>query len=206
LFSSSTGTISLSDSILRGNTAGDSGGAIRSHGGITISNTLIENNTAQGQGGGIALSGASSNLTLSDSQVLTNSVSDDGGGLYIGSTSSGATLNDSLFSGNQATDKGGAINNAKALTIDNGSQLLGNTAAQGGAVYSSSSATATVHNTCISGNSSKSVYRGSSPALDFTGNWWGAANGPSSVGTGSGNSVSNYITYSGFLTTNSLCQ
>jgi hypothetical protein len=35
---------------------------------------------------------------------------------------------------------------------------------------------------------------------DFTGNWWGAANGPSGSGSGSGDAVNNRINFANFLT------
>jgi hypothetical protein len=84
---------------------------------------------------------------------------------------------------------------------------MNNTAnGNGGAIYNSSGATVAVNNSCISGNSNASVYRWQSPAIDYTGNWWGAADGPSGSGPGSGDTVSNNILYANFLTTDTVCQ
>jgi hypothetical protein len=54
---------------------------------------------------------------------------------------------------------------------------------------------------CLTGNGSYGAYSSNTGATaPLTGNWWGAADGPSSVGTGSGDHVSAHIDFSSFLT------
>jgi uncharacterized repeat protein (TIGR01451 family) len=47
-------------------------------------------------------------------------------------------------------------------------------------------------------------YAGGTNPLLATANWWGTADGPSGAGPGSSDSVSSYVDFSGFLTSNSL--
>src|SRR5262249_31971667 len=44
-----------------------------------------------------------------------------------------------------------------------------------------------------------SVVNASGPTIDARGNWWGAADGPSGVGSGSGDAVSSGVDFSNFL-------
>jgi parallel beta-helix repeat protein len=51
----------------------------------------------------------------------------------------------------------------------------------------------------ITGNTNYGVYNHSTTTIDATGNWWGDASGPSGVGTGSGDAVSDYVAYTPWL-------
>jgi hypothetical protein len=56
-----------------------------------------------------------------------------------------------------------------------------------------------IRNSSIAGNTADGVYNNGTTPIDATYNWWGAANGPSSVGPGSGDHVSANVTYSPYL-------
>jgi predicted outer membrane repeat protein len=80
--------------------------------------------------------------------------------------------------------------------------LTSNTAVvEGGGVYGSSSATISAGNSCISGNSSRAIYSASSATQNFENNWWGATNGPSGSGSGSGDAVNSKIDFTPFIAT-----
>ena len=84
-------------------------------------------------------------------------------------------------------------------------RVLYNTATTtGGALHQlASAASVEVSESCIVGNSATSVDNAGQPVptvLTATGNWWGAASGPSGTGHGHGDSVSDYVDYDPFLT------
>ena len=56
----------------------------------------------------------------------------------------------------------------------------------------------------LSGNSGYGIQSGASMENDGTCNWWGAANGPSGQGAGSGTAVSEYVDFTPWLFTNDL--
>jgi parallel beta-helix repeat protein len=57
----------------------------------------------------------------------------------------------------------------------------------------------TINNNDIYGNTSYGVYNKSTTTVDAEDNWWGDASGPSGVGTGSGDAVSEYVDYIPYL-------
>ena len=140
------------------------GGGIRLQGGmLTIQDSVISGNTA-GQGGGIALVG-SATLNLVDSTVMNNIARDDGGGINV---PAGATLSmvDSTVEGNTAgTDSspnylslGGGINLIGTATMT-GSTVRNNVLTKpgylgwgGGIAVYQVNASLTAENTVISGN------------------------------------------------------
>jgi len=75
---------------------------------------------------------------------------------------------------------------------------------RGGAVHNDNSNAANgIHTSCISGNSApvgSGVYT-DTPNFDATNNWWGAADGPSEAGGGSGDGVDDYVLFTPFITT-----
>ena len=133
-----TGTLTLINSQVRGNTVsgkgggaggGDtaaSGGGIANFGKLTLINSTVSGNSASGSvslGGGISNTGT---LTLTNSTVSNNTVSStalfgnvgipsDGGGISSGGTGS-VTLMNSTVSGNTAS-RGGGISNGAGITL-----------------------------------------------------------------------------------------
>ncbi|MGF1470318.1 MAG: choice-of-anchor Q domain-containing protein [Rubrobacteraceae bacterium] len=146
------GPLTLTDSVVTGNSAGDNGGGINNgFGGIlTVEESTISGNTAA-DGGGIANSRGT--LTVASSTISGNTVGSFGGGILNGglteisdSTISGNTsgvfgggiatfgtlrVDNSTISGNTADDDGGGINNRSGLTEINFSTITENTAPEG---------------------------------------------------------------------------
>jgi hypothetical protein len=110
---SSSGTVSLSDCTLTGNTA-NTGGGISNHGTLTVTDSTLSANSSSTDGGGIFNVGT---LTISGSTLSGNSAGADGGGVY---NSGGGTVSvsGSTFSGNSASgDGGGIFNNGATGTV-----------------------------------------------------------------------------------------
>jgi predicted outer membrane repeat protein len=136
----SNAPLTIIDSEISDNTAGESGGGLNLYevGNVTITNTVVSGNETLYGGGGIYTRNAG-NVTIDSSTFDQNTAGGDGGGLYATFTDS-FTMTNSTVSGNQATDGGGLElgKNGDVLiansTIANnvGSPIGGN----GGALYS----------------------------------------------------------------------
>ncbi|MEH1922945.1 Calx-beta domain-containing protein [Nostoc sp.] len=145
----SSSSVTVSNSILSGNTASTNGGGIYSSSSVTLSNSIISSNTANSNGGGIY----SSNTTISNSTFSSNTANNNGGGIY----SSNATISNSTFSSNTANNNGGGIFSSSILTISN-STVSSNTAKNyGGGIDTNN---ATVSNSTIFGNTADSDNNG----------------------------------------------
>lgn len=178
--------LSIGASIVAGNTAGESGGAVSNESGSVLveESDLRDNHAAEGGG---AIHTFSDGVTVVSSSTIADNSAETGGGF---ASYSGAHLeiSDSLAVGNTAI-VGGVVDSQSAASLVIGSSaLLYNTASQnGGAILSNTSGT--VENSCIEGNSDIAVDT-INPSLLLTNNWWGAADGPSGpTGTGSGDSL-----------------
>ncbi len=144
-----SGTLTLTNSTLSGNSAGGSGGGIYnanfsgSSATLTLTNATLSDNLAGSYGGGIANFGSgtgnfgTATLTLTNSTLSHNSANIGGGISNFGT----ATLTNSTLSDNSANNSapggcGGAICNepGATLTLTN-STLSGNTARLGGGIY-----------------------------------------------------------------------
>ncbi|WP_375472921.1 beta strand repeat-containing protein [uncultured Nostoc sp.] len=140
------------------------GGGIRNTGSLTVNNSTITGNTAEYGGGGIY---NTSSLTVNYSTITDNTAAGGGG---IESTGS-LTVNHSTITGNTAdgsarfNNYGGGIeisySNATTITTVNYSIISGNTAEDGGGIYyinasPSSTLTLSVSNSSISDNSASS--------------------------------------------------
>ncbi|MFN0053941.1 MAG: beta strand repeat-containing protein [Planctomycetales bacterium] len=155
--STSSGVLSVIDSVISGNSASDTGGAIYSrNGAVKITGSTISGNSTTGvnaAGGAIWLgSGA---LTISDSQVTGNSTVGKyagGGGLYTFNGS--ITVTRSTISGNSAAKSaGGGIDSQNGNITISDSTISGNSAFQGGGGLHASSATTIVVNSTFTENS-----------------------------------------------------
>ncbi|BAZ08399.1 hypothetical protein NIES4071_02040 [Calothrix sp. NIES-4071] len=116
--------VSLSGLIITdGRAANDNGGGIKNSGNLTLSNSIVRNNSAGnvgGGGGGIWSNGAT---TVSNSSISNNesngNVFSNGGGIYI---SNGAlTLSNSTVSSNSASDGSDIFNDSGIITVSNSS-------------------------------------------------------------------------------------
>jgi len=138
--------------LINGNTLTGNGGAIQNTGSLTISNSVLDGNSAI-RGGGLANSGT---VTLTNSTIANNTANQVGGGIVnlgtgtitiTGSTLSGnqangggglenygiATITNSTISGNSVINDGGGIWTSGTLSITN-STIANNSApaSQGG--------------------------------------------------------------------------
>ena len=109
LYNADTGTATLTNSIVRGNSVSDgSGGGIDNRGTLTLDRSTVRGNTAT-FGGGIQNVGA---LTLDRSAISDNATNDDEDGGGGGIENVGVlTATNSTISGNRATGDGGGIRN-----------------------------------------------------------------------------------------------
>jgi predicted outer membrane repeat protein len=157
----SNAPLTIIDSEISDNTAGESGGGLNLYGvgNVTITNTVVSGNETLYGGGGIYTKYAG-NVTIDSSTFDQNTAGGDGGGLYATFTDS-FTMTNSTVSGNQATDgaglelgKNGDVLIANSTIANNvGSPIGGN----GGALYSwESTGDTRILFSTISGNSTKS--------------------------------------------------
>jgi hypothetical protein len=135
--------------------------------------------------------------------ISGNTATWNGGGLAIWDSGTVA-ITDSSISNNSAGGAGGGLSNQNQGTLTvTGSALLGNTSSgEGGAVYSDvDTVNATsVTGSCVVGNGDTAFFNERSAFQNATANWWGDPTGPSGAGTGSGDSVSANVDFSGWLT------
>lgn len=115
IYISASGTVTITNSTLSGNAAGNNGGAIfnNSGGTLTVSGSTFANNSAL-NGGGIFNWGT---VTIANSTLSGNSAS-FGGGINNGSNT--VTVTNGTLSGNSASTSGGAIyNSGGTVTLKN---------------------------------------------------------------------------------------
>lgn len=124
--------LTISDGSVPG---GDAAGILNS-GTLTLTNVVLSGNSASINGGGI-VNNSGSTLTITNSTLSGNSTSNDGGGVFNNGT---LTITNSTFSGN-STGSGGAIFNEfnRTMTIIN-STLSSNSAVVGGGIYNAGTA------------------------------------------------------------------
>jgi len=188
------GTVNITSSTLSGNTGERWSGGIRNNGGqVTVMNSTISNNNAGGVGGGI--DNSSGTVTVTNS-TLSGNTANLGGGIANNGTLNVAS---STISGNTANVFGGGIYNYSTMTLTN-SILYANF---GGGIENTG-VTMTANHNCILGNVPQSggnvVHNGATVPVDAKNNWWGASDGPSGAGSGSGDSVSANVNFIPFLT------
>ena len=129
------------------------GGGIYNYGGVlTLINSTVSGNTAGDTGGGGGIYNNSGTLTLTNSTVSNNSA-DYGGGIYNYWNTATLTLINSTVSGNTAGDTGGGISNNRGTLMLTNSTLSGNTArvVGGGGLYNIYG-TLTLNNVTIANN------------------------------------------------------
>jgi hypothetical protein len=145
-----TGTLTLTESTVSGNSSSDVGGGIINFGGtLTLLNSTVHENTSQTDAGG-GIFNNSGTVTLSDSTIRANNA-EFGAGIANLDT---LIVNRSVVAENYCDVAGGGIFNRGTVTITNTtiSQNVAQTASGGG--VANDGGTATVINSTISGNSS----------------------------------------------------
>lgn len=182
------GTLTLRDSVLSGNEATNSGGAIYvGDGTVNAYDTTFTGNSAGGDGGALWLDANDGTQTFRNVTVSGNSAVDDGGGILFYSLYNSALIDESTVSGNTAGSNGGGVYfyTAYDLTppgtpgiVVRDTTISGNTAADGGGgVYFNQDTdnferAIRIENTTISGNQSTGGPGGGVylPQLDLVGN------------------------------------
>ncbi|MEW4491085.1 right-handed parallel beta-helix repeat-containing protein [Thalassoglobus sp. JC818] len=167
---SNSGTLTLNNTIISGNTATTNyGGGILNEGNMNVVNSTLSGNSVSvaygySVGGGAAIfnSGALSILSSTLSGNTAHSL--NGGGVYNASRAS-LTITGSTFSGNVADGGGGAIFNTDVVQLIN-STLTGNSANFGGGI-DSSDGELTITNSTISGNTANAEDFGG--AINYSG-------------------------------------
>ena len=148
LFGQATDTIS-NLTLTKGNAA--LGGAINSFSIVTLTNCTLSNNVATQSGGAIY---ATSSFTLNNC-IVSGNKAPQGGAINGGVTINGGILSNNVANAtNVANQLGGAILNQGSLKIS-GATLSGNSAYEGGAIFSSDgfgNSNVTLTNSTLSGN------------------------------------------------------
>jgi CSLREA domain-containing protein len=175
--------LTLTDSVVTGNSTSNDGGGIRNDGIVTLANTRVSGNSAS-YGGGIYNDGT---FTINSSNIEGNSALVDGGGIYNYWNSS-LTLADGQIAGNLASRYGGGIFNDAALTLER-STLYENVAGSlGGGLFNDR--TAIVNNSTLSGNSGtygREIYNDSNASAAVRNTTFSETSVP-----GSGSSIQNW--------------
>ncbi|MDY6939088.1 MAG: choice-of-anchor Q domain-containing protein [Cyanobacteriota bacterium] len=140
----SEGNVTVTNSIISGNSAEIDGGGVYSIGNLTVTNSTISGNTAEIDGGGI---GSNGNLTVTNSTVSSNTSMRNGGGI---ANTRNVTVTNSTISGNTADFQAGGIGSNGNVTVTN-STVSGNTS-MGLAGGIGSQGDVTVTNSTVSGN------------------------------------------------------
>ncbi|UTW54670.1 S-layer family protein [Kordiimonas sp. SCSIO 12610] len=148
-------TLTVSDSVITGNTAEDGGGIVSEDGGTTliITNSTVSDNNAPGFGGGL-FTFLGTNTTISDS-TFSGNVGGGGGGLQ--NRGGVLTITNSTFSDNTATAFGGGGiyvdsfgGNVGDVTLTNVT-VVGNSGRNGAGIYANNGNLSVVNST-ITGN------------------------------------------------------
>jgi predicted outer membrane repeat protein len=130
--------VSISDSILTGNSAIVDGGAVYAKGNVNLKNATFDNNEASGSNSAQCYGGAirsEGDVTIDNCSFLNNYAADYGGAIYGKSVSISA----SYFNGNRVDDNdGGAVYAEGEVKIDNSTFLNNHAYDNGGAVYADS--------------------------------------------------------------------
>jgi parallel beta-helix repeat protein len=168
---SNSGSLTMTNCTVRGNSAGD-GGGVANAGTATLVNCTISGNTGRynygySYGGGMANDGTATlvNCTISGNSVYASS----GGGVANFGT---ATLTNCTVSGNKSTGNGGRVfvGVGASLTLTD-STVSGNTASgSGGGLYLSDSTTVIRNSTIAENTAAKGcgIYGGTQPFVQST--------------------------------------
>jgi predicted outer membrane repeat protein len=147
------GRLTVTDSIVQGNTAKFLGGGIYNVGTLNVLGSTISGNTA-GYGGGFYNYGT----TTVQSSTITKNAAINGGGGFYSCCSSKTTLLDSTVSYNSAKKIGGGIATQGTFYIKGASTITGNTAKSGGAISWLNRRPIMDATVVITGNSNPQIY------------------------------------------------
>jgi uncharacterized repeat protein (TIGR01451 family) len=217
------GTVTLTETLVANNSSGLGGGLSSMAATLNVNGGEISSNSAS-NGGGVFPNNWG-HVTLTGTRLISNTALANGGGIYAYRWGS-ARLNGTQLINNSASSSGGAACVTNATLNINGGSIEKNSAGSGGGVYVemgkavlsstrviSNSASAsgglflldpngaiTITDSCIVYNTDTAVYNDDLGILEASNNWWGAGDGPSGAGLGSGDSVSANVGYVPFKT------
>ena len=122
----------VNGSVVEGNsatgTSGSGGGILNLAGQLTVSDTVLDGNSASRAGGGIETTGGNTDVDGTDiTDNSTGSAPGNGGGVHAGGTAN-VTVTGGTVTGNGAANEGGGVWNANGAMTLTGVTLDGNTA------------------------------------------------------------------------------
>ncbi|PTY02558.1 hypothetical protein DB346_08400 [Verrucomicrobia bacterium LW23] len=154
-----TGVLTITDSVITGNSAGNGGGIYLSGGTLNLTGSVVSNNTATtGSGGGLAV--VSGTSILQRSTIHNNTALGSGGGIYLmgGGLHTGNSL---TFAYNTATSgNGGAIAVMGNATYQNSTIAFNSAGSEGGGLYVGSGVFS-IYNSILARNTAASGTDGS---------------------------------------------
>lgn len=121
------GDLTISNSVIRNNTAGTGGGVGGAYGGsITINNSAITGNTATNSGGGVYMVGA---FDLVGTTLSGNTSANWGGGAYLQAWCADGRVANTTISGNSTTGNfgGGLVVDSRGSCVASTARLFNNT-------------------------------------------------------------------------------
>ncbi|HZU80006.1 MAG TPA: DUF4214 domain-containing protein [Acidimicrobiales bacterium] len=118
-----TGTLTISDSVFKGNTAGY-GGAIFSNGTLVVARSTFENNSATTANGGAVEDGGTA--TFTNVTFVSNSATQLGGALWVDPTGHDTLSFDTLSANTAGTDGGAIYDSSPSPVALTGDILAGN--------------------------------------------------------------------------------
>ena len=156
--SNSNANVSLAGLKITGGTVTGNGGGIYSSGTLTVTNSIITGNTASSSsysGGGIYVSGSNSKLTVTYSVITGNTSAGTGGGIYA-NTSTVEVVN-SVIAENKASSGGGLYVNSTSKVV-NSTITRNTTTGTGGGMYLSGG-TLMLANSIVVDNGATDIYQ-----------------------------------------------
>lgn len=212
--------LTISNSIIsdnhNNNSVGRGGGIALLDGTGEITNSTISDNTGK-RGAGIAIVGSAS-LSIASSTIETNESEISGGGIYAADSADLSVIDTSTIQNNVSEGNGGGIYNVAYLSVSNSTIKDNTSQGNGGGIYGATYVEASllkdntasgsggavwgggiISESCFLGNSNYSV--DSSSLMGAIKSWWGAADGPSGYGPGSGDSIGANVISNDFITT-----
>lgn len=154
LNNTATGTLTLKNSTVVGNTTAEDGGGILNQGRLTVEGSRIANNEArEDDGGGINNVGTA---TIKDSEFVENWAGMAAGGI-ANSEDGTLDIQDTSFTANKAGHDGGAVNNEGTATLKRSKALKNEAGHDGGGINNeqeagTDTARLTLENTTVSEN------------------------------------------------------
>lgn len=148
----SVGRLALAFCVLEENHSGDDGGAIRSDGVLSMSDSLVRRNSARwrgGVGGGLQSTTqfGSADSVIERTTFENNEAWASGGALWLMGTT---VLINTTVSGNRAGERGGGLHNYGSVDLRNSTVISNQAGITGGGMFTYG--TASLSNTVLSGN------------------------------------------------------